>query len=64
MVRSPVSGGGGLRAVAERGLCFEPDGRGSPMPSPRPTPGAYKALQTIAPGAKWVESFWVRPSGF
>jgi aldose 1-epimerase len=26
--------------------------------------GVYKALQTIAPGASWQESYWVRPSGF
>jgi aldose 1-epimerase len=26
--------------------------------------GVYKGLQSIAPGEKWVESFWVRPSGF
>jgi aldose 1-epimerase len=26
--------------------------------------GLYKDLPTIAPGGKWTESFWVRPSGF
>jgi aldose 1-epimerase len=26
--------------------------------------GLYKDLQTIAPGAKWTESFWIRTSGF
>jgi len=26
--------------------------------------GLYKDLQTLAPGATWEESFWVRPSGF
>jgi len=26
--------------------------------------GKYKDLQTVAPGATWQESFWVRPSGF
>ena len=26
--------------------------------------GVYKGLQSIAPGAVWSESFWVRPSGF
>ncbi len=26
--------------------------------------GVYKDLQTLAPGSTWVESFWVRPSGF
>ena len=26
--------------------------------------GAYQALQSIAPGATWTESFWVHPTGF
>jgi aldose 1-epimerase len=26
--------------------------------------GAYQGLQRIAPGERWVESFWIRPSGF
>jgi len=26
--------------------------------------GAYKGLQSVPPGEKWVESFWVRPTGF
>ena len=26
--------------------------------------GIYKDLQSIAPGASWQESFWVKPSGF
>ncbi|HTS49172.1 MAG TPA: aldose 1-epimerase [Bryobacteraceae bacterium] len=26
--------------------------------------GLYKSLQSIAPGASWSESFWIRPSGF
>jgi aldose 1-epimerase len=26
--------------------------------------GIYKELQTVAPGATWRESFWVKPSGF
>jgi aldose 1-epimerase len=26
--------------------------------------GAYRGLQSIAPGGKWTESFWVRASGF
>ncbi len=25
--------------------------------------GKYPELQTVAPGAKWTESFWVRASG-
>lgn len=44
-------------------ICFEP------MSGPTNAfnlahAGAYKDLQTIAPGAKWVESFWIAPSGF
>jgi aldose 1-epimerase len=26
--------------------------------------GIYRELQSVAPGATWQESFWVRPSGF
>jgi aldose 1-epimerase len=26
--------------------------------------GVYKELQTIAPGGRWEERFWIRPSGF
>jgi aldose 1-epimerase len=26
--------------------------------------GLYRELQSIAPGAAWQESFWIRPSGF
>jgi aldose 1-epimerase len=26
--------------------------------------GVYQELQSVAPGAKWQESFWIRPSGF
>lgn len=26
--------------------------------------GVYKDLQSIAPGATWEESFWIRPSGY
>ena len=26
--------------------------------------GVYRELQTVAPGATWRESFWIRPSGF
>jgi aldose 1-epimerase len=26
--------------------------------------GLYKNLQTIAAGATWQESFWIKPSGF
>jgi aldose 1-epimerase len=26
--------------------------------------GVYKELQSIQSGAKWEESFWIRPSGF
>ncbi len=26
--------------------------------------GLYKELQSIPPGGKWEESFWLKPSGF
>ena len=26
--------------------------------------GTYSELQSIAPGATWRESWWVKPSGF
>jgi aldose 1-epimerase len=44
-------------------ICFEP------MTGPTNAfnlahEGKYKDLQTIAPGGKWKESFWVKPSGF
>ena len=26
--------------------------------------GLYKELQSIPPGGKWEESFWLRPTGF
>ena len=26
--------------------------------------GLYKELQSVPPGGKWQESFWLRPSGF
>ena len=26
--------------------------------------GVYKELQSVAPGAAWHESFWVKPTGF
>jgi aldose 1-epimerase len=26
--------------------------------------GAYHELESLAPGAVWKESFWIRPSGF
>jgi aldose 1-epimerase len=44
-------------------ICFEP------MSGPTNAfnlahQGIYKELQTVAPGATWTESFWIRPSGF
>jgi aldose 1-epimerase len=44
-------------------ICFEP------MTGPTNAfnlhhEGKYKDLQTIQPEGKWVESFWIRPSGF
>jgi aldose 1-epimerase len=44
-------------------ICFEP------MSGPTNAfnlhhAGKYRDLQSIAPGGKWVESFWIQPSGF
>lgn len=44
-------------------ICFEP------MSGPTNAfnlhhSGKYQNLQTIAPGGKWKESFWIRPTGF
>jgi aldose 1-epimerase len=44
-------------------ICFEP------MTAPTNAlnlhhAGKYKDLQSIAPGGKWRESFWIQPSGF
>jgi aldose 1-epimerase len=44
-------------------ICFEP------MTAPTNAlnlhhAGKYKDLQSIAPGEKWTESFWIQPSGF
>jgi aldose 1-epimerase len=44
-------------------ICFEPMAamtNGTNMAHK----GAYKELQSIAPGGTWRESFWIRPSGF
>jgi aldose 1-epimerase len=44
-------------------ICFEP------MSGPTNAfnlheAGKYKNLQTIAPGSRWNESFWIHPTGF
>jgi aldose 1-epimerase len=44
-------------------ICFEP------MSGPTNAfnlhqAGKYKDLQTIAPGGRWRESFWINPTGF
>jgi aldose 1-epimerase len=49
--------------AARRFICFEP------MASPTNAfnlhhAGRYPDLQTVAPGASWRESFWIRPEGF
>ncbi len=57
-------GGQGDSPPAERNfICFEPMAalaNGLNMAHR----GQWKDLQSIAPGATWRESFWVRPSGF
>jgi len=44
-------------------ICFEP------MAAPTNAynlahEGKYNELQSVSPGGKWTESFWIRPSGF
>ena len=55
------------------GVVYAPRGRGfvcfEPMTGPTNAfnlahQGLYKELQTIRPGGRWSESFWIRPSGF
>jgi aldose 1-epimerase len=59
-----VSLTGGKETVPTRGfIAFEP------MVGPTNSmnlahKGLYKELQSIPPGGKWEESFWLRPSGF
>jgi aldose 1-epimerase len=57
------------RGTAGRGapdrnfICFEPMA-GITNALNLAQKGVYKELQSIAPGATWQASFWVRPSGF
>jgi aldose 1-epimerase len=44
-------------------ICFEPMA-GVTNATNLAHKGLYKELQSIAPGATWRESFWIRPSGF
>jgi aldose 1-epimerase len=44
-------------------ICFEPMA-GITNSMNLAQKGIYKDLQTIAPGENWVESFWIKPSGF
>jgi aldose 1-epimerase len=57
-------GGQGPSPPAERNfICFEP--MASITNALNMTQrGTYKELQTIAPGGKWRERFWIKPSGF
>jgi aldose 1-epimerase len=43
-------------------ICFEPM-TGVPNAVNLAQAGKYPALQSVAPGARWTESFWVRASG-
>jgi aldose 1-epimerase len=43
-------------------ICFEPMGNITNAPNLNHD-GKYPDLQSVAPGAKWTESFWVRASG-
>jgi aldose 1-epimerase len=44
-------------------ICFEPMAGITNAMNMAPK-GLYRELQSIAPGATWQESFWVRPGGF
>ena len=57
-------GGQGPSPPAERNfICFEPMA-GITNALNMAQRGTYKELQTIAPGGKWRERFWIKPSGF
>jgi len=57
-------GGQGASPPAERNfICFEPMAAVTNALN-MAHKGTYKELQSIAPGASWRESFWIRPSGF
>ncbi len=55
---------GAKDTVANRGfICFEPM-VGITDSMNLAHKGIYKELQSIPPGGRWEESFWLRPSGF
>ncbi len=55
---------GAKETVATRGfICFEPM-VGITDSMNLAHKGLYKELQSIPPGGRWEESFWLRPSGF
>jgi aldose 1-epimerase len=57
-------GGQGPSPPAERNfICFEPMASITNALNMAHR-GTYKELQTIAPGGKWRERFWITPSGF
>lgn len=57
-------GGQGDSPAAERNfICFEPMAAITNALN-MTRRGTYSELQTIAPGATWQESFWIRPTGF
>ena len=57
-------GGQGDSPPAERNfICFEPMASITNALNMAHR-GAYRELQTIAPGGTWRESFWIKPSGF
>ena len=66
-VRTQVSGRRRVGASAAEGqtrdfICFEPM-TGITSAVNLQHEGKYADLQTVAPGAKWTESFWIRSSG-
>ena len=58
-----ASPGAGTPRPAPNFVCFEPMA-GITNAINLAHKGIYKDLQSIAPGATWQESFWVKPSGF
>jgi aldose 1-epimerase len=60
----PTAGSTASAPAANRNfICFEPMAAITNAMN-MAQKGLYKELQSIAPGGVWMETFWVRPSGF
>ena len=59
----PTTPGAGAPRFTPNFVCFEPMA-GITNAINLAHKGLYKELQSVAPGATWQESFWVKPSGF